>query len=219
MGVNPSACIGKPEQPVAFKPPLPGEESPYRKRAAAQLAGVDTSRFPVDSVNWSDSMAFCARLAATPEEHRNGAVYRLPTEAQWEYACRAGTTTAWYHGDDPGLFDEVGYSYQQTSVMVGQRRPNAWDLYDMCGSIYQWCADHYAADYYVLSPPVDPTGPANGPATLRGSAANISIPFACRSATRRSMPSHTRAFIMGFRVVCEIPALACPNRGAGSTGN
>jgi formylglycine-generating enzyme required for sulfatase activity len=210
MGVNPSASAGKAMASAAFVPPLPEYLKKFRERTASQVAGKDTSRHPVDTVTWNDSLAFCVRLSTMPEERKADAVYRLPTEAQWEYACRAGTTTRWYNGDDLAQFLQVGHVYSGNTTPVGEKYPNAWNLYDLYGNVYQWCADQFADGYYAQSPAVDPAGAAQGTGILRGGASNGNSSVACRSAARRLSEQGDRSLLFGFRVVCEIPTIAPP---------
>lgn len=99
---------------------------------------------PVDKVSWNEAVEFCRRLSSLPKERAAGRVYRLPTEAEWEYACRAGTTTAYSYGDDPRQLSEFGWHEANsggTTHPVGQLKPNLWGLYDMHGNVYEWCHD------------------------------------------------------------------------------
>ena len=159
------------------------------------VRGQDTKRFPVEMVTWNDAAEFCRRLSARSEEQQAGRRYRLLTEAEWEYACRAGTTTAFCFGD--GLssrqanFDGFlpyggaprGPNLQRATT-VGSYRPNAFGLYDMHGNVYEWCADKYARDYYEKSPVDDPAGPdGENLRVMRGGGWN-GIARLCRSADR-----------------------------------
>ena len=115
-------------------------------------------------VSWEDAQAFCRKLS-----EKEVAVYRLPTEAEWEYACRAGTTTVYHFGDNASRLgdyawfednaDDVGEQYAH---QVGEKKPNPFGLYDMHGNVYEWCRDWYGEDYYGGSPTDDPTGAAEG---------------------------------------------------------
>ncbi len=110
--------------------------------------------YPVDGVRWEMAVAFCKK--ASEQTGRN---VRLPTESEFEYATRAGTTTRYYYGDDPDykqMGDYVGYF-----VPVGQKKPNAWGLYDVYGNVWQWCSDWYG-DTYPSEKQTDPKGPASG---------------------------------------------------------
>ena len=157
---------------------------------------------PTSCVDWNDATAFCQRLTDT--EHTNGKLpagesYRLPTEAEWEYACRAGTQTAWSFGDDESLFGNYGwfegnvFSYPHA---VGLKKPNPWGLFDMHGSVFEWCSDWYDRK---LSGGTDPVGPEGGSRhVLRGGGWWRNTGY-CRSARRSSVPSY-RHNDLGFRV-------------------
>ena len=117
-------------------------------------------------MSWKECQEFIGRL--NEKFGSGGARFSLPTEAQWEYACRAGTTTQFSFGDDPAVLGDYawwGENASDTTHPVGQKKPNAWGLYDMHGNVYEWCADFWAEDYYAESPMADPAGPNSG--TLR----------------------------------------------------
>jgi sulfatase modifying factor 1 len=173
---------------------------------------------PVVEITWLDATTFCEWLS-----QKEGKKYRLPTEAEWEYACRAGTMSRFYNGDDPedatqignvadatakAVFPRWGESVKSSDGFVytspvGHFRPNNFGLYDMLGNAAEWCSDRHAADYYEHSPTDDPPGPTEGDARVgRGGG------FA-RVAGSRARYYGTEAFRRpdwGFRVVCEIGA-------------
>ena len=120
---------------------------------------------PAMSISWYDVHAFMGRL----NDASGDSLYRLPSEAEWEYACRAGTTTRWSFGDE--VADLAAYAWYSANAKdageeyahaVGTRRPNAWGLYDMHGNLREWVQDWYAGNYYDVSPRVDPPGPLSG---------------------------------------------------------
>ena len=119
-------------------------------------AGFKGNGFPVQFVTWNDTQEFIARLNQT----NDGYTYRLPTEAEWEYACRAGTTTE-YADELQWLAWYLGNSDQKVHP-VGHLHPNAWGLYDMHGNLTEFCQDWYDANYYRNSPGADPQGSSNG---------------------------------------------------------
>jgi len=112
---------------------------------------------PVDRVSWAEALKFCADLA-----HKSGRDVRLPTEAEWEYASRAGKDTKWFFGDDPAKIGEYAWFKGNAggkSHPVGKKKPNPWGLYDIYGNVCERIADTYAKDYYAKSPKADPVGP------------------------------------------------------------
>ncbi|MBS3764809.1 MAG: SUMF1/EgtB/PvdO family nonheme iron enzyme, partial [Planctomycetes bacterium] len=120
----------------------------------------DGKQNPVETVSWNDLTEFCKKLS-----QRTGRRVRLPTEAEWEYACRAGNTTAYCFGDSKRqLGDYAWYDDNSNSKThpVGQKKANDWGLYDMHGNVCEWCRDYYDDDYYENSPESDPTGPNTG---------------------------------------------------------
>jgi formylglycine-generating enzyme required for sulfatase activity len=130
------------------------------------VAGLDAGRVPVEGVSWSDAVTFCERLSALPGERAARRVYRLPSEAEWEYACRAGTRTPFHTGkalspkqaNINGGLDSPG-PYLGRTTSVGSYRPNAFGLYDMHGNVAEWCHDSFDRGYYARSPKKDPRGP------------------------------------------------------------
>ncbi len=178
---------------------------------------------PVLCIPHHSAMQYCLWLSA-----KTGKTYRLPTEAEWEWACRAGTKTAYSYGDDPEkLGDYAWYEKNSEDVAhkVGKKKPNPWGLYDMHGNLSEWCIDHYAKDGYTkfpldkvsLQPVVLPTADRYSYVVRGGSWADP--PAGCRSAARRGSEKDwlkrdpqrpqsiwwmTDAEFVGFRVVCAV---------------
>jgi formylglycine-generating enzyme required for sulfatase activity len=157
---------------------------------------------PVEQVSWNDAQEFCRRLSA-----KTGKTVRLPTEAEWEYACRAGTTTKWSCGDQEGALGEYawhGANAGERTHDVGGKKPNAFGLYDMHGNVFEWCQDWCDASYYANSPLDDPSGAARGYArALRGGSWNVT-PEICRSAYRFGYGPGLRFAHLGFRAVVSV---------------
>jgi formylglycine-generating enzyme required for sulfatase activity len=171
------------------------------------VMGSNPSKFkapknPVEQVNWQDCQGFLAKL--NEKSRSGGAKFGLPTEAQWEYACRAGTTTRYALGDEAKELGDYGWWYwnsQWKTHPVGQKKPNAWGLYDMHGNVWEWCADWFDEDYYANSPAEDPTGPDSGESrVVRGGSFFIATSDACRCAFRHHRPPDHRLDTKGFRV-------------------
>ena len=155
---------------------------------------------PVERVSWNDVQEFIQKLNSTTKETQ----FRLPTEAEWEYACRAGSTTAYCFGDDESLLEQYAWydkNAGDTTHPVGQLTPNAWGLYDMHGNVWEWCAD-WQGDY-PSGAVTDPTGPTSFGAfrALRGGAW-FSYARNCRAAYRwRARRPSDRDDSIGFRLV------------------
>ena len=162
----------------------------------------DTNR-PVEGVSWNDVQEFIRRLNAREGETR----YRLPTEAEWEYAARAGSTTAYSFGDDDGQLDDYawyGKNAGNTTHPVGQKLPNAWGLYDMHGNVWEWVQDWYgrypAGSGGSAEATVDPTGPAQGAnRVLRGGSWIYDGRYA-RATQRLASAPRDRDGNLGFRL-------------------
>src|ERR1035437_1060967 len=162
-----------------------------------------TGDHPVVNVSWDDAQAFCQWLSK-----KTGKTVGLPTETQWEYACRAGTKTRFSFGDkDTDLGDYAWYSANsldkekgaRMTHSVGQKKPNAWGLYDMHGNVWEWCSDWYA-ESYAAADKTDPTGPKKGMERVVRGGSWDGDPGRCRSATRTGFPDG-RYNLNGFRVV------------------
>lgn len=178
-----------------------------------------TDDHPVINVTFNDAVAFCNWLSK-----QEGKRYRLPTEAQWEYCARAGTTHRYFHGDDPKELpnfahlvnqpgrEKFGHVQDQVHFLkpgesltakVGSRKANAFGLHDMLGNVWEWTNDWQSDDYYQWSPTADPTGPGEGRSRVRRGGGWNSFPMYARCAFRNLDPPGTRCLNFGFRVACD----------------
>jgi len=161
---------------------------------------------PVDKVSWDDATAFCKKLSA-----KTGKTVRLPTNAQWEYACRAGSKTRFSYGDDDNKLGDYAW-YDKNSGgkthPVGRKKPNAFGLYDMHGNAWEWCNDWYS-ESYANAKDRDPGGPDSGDTHVLRSG-GIYHPGNLRSAARTWDDPAYRVVGIGFRVVVEAPPTTPP---------
>jgi len=170
----------------------------YQKVMAANPSKRKGAKSPVEQMRWTEAATFCNRCSEldglTPcydlktwECNFAAAGYRLPTEAEWEYACRAGSTARYCYGDDPGALPQYAWFKPHsggTPKPVGQKAPNRWGLYDMHGNVWEWCNDFYGENYYSESPKENPRGPRTGTKrVLRGGAWDCTAEK-CRAACR-----------------------------------
>jgi formylglycine-generating enzyme required for sulfatase activity len=179
---------------------------------------------PAEQVRWGDAREFCTKLSALPDEKKAGRTYHLPSEAEWEYACRAGTTTVFnvgnalsskqanFNGNFP-YGDAPKGSFLHRTAKVGSYPPNAWGLYDMHGNVLQWCNDWYDPNYYKKSPKENPKGPEKGMietgfrsdffVIVRGGCW-LDEGRACRSGRRFRLQQSEPYRWTGFRVACDV---------------
>ena len=190
-----------------------------------KIMGANPSRWkgeknPVEQLRWSDAAKFCNKRSELEGLHPcydlktlvcnfEADGYRLPTEAEWEYACRAGTTTAYFFGDNPARAGDYAWIDKNSGGHprpVGQKQPNPWGLYDITGNVWEWCNDFYKVDYYKEAPRENPRGPNDGQnKVLRGGAWRFSADN-CRSGYRyNESPGYADVCfgydIYGFRCV------------------
>jgi formylglycine-generating enzyme required for sulfatase activity len=222
----------KPQHRVRITRPFYLGKYPVTQEQWTALMSTNPSHFsgprnPVEEVSWDDCQSFFTRLNQKVAEgtiqhgdysHGSGpslgpkkagaGKFQLPTEAQWEYACRAGTTTIFCFGDDESGLNEYGWYDKNsggTSHPVGEKKPNAWGLYDMHGNIWQWCEDWYDPAYYAHSPTDDPDGPATGTERVSHGGCWFSPARSARSANHGRIEAAHRGSHLGFRAAMSPP--------------
>jgi formylglycine-generating enzyme required for sulfatase activity len=176
-----------------------------------KVTRLDTRRFPVENVSWHDAKEACRKFQdGASHKHAEKKTYRLPTEAEWEYACRAGTSGPYHYGNSlsskqanfDGNFPYGGADkglFLVRPTKVGSYEPNVFGLYDVHGNVFQWCEDWYAPEYYKASPARDPQGPGKGNGRVIRGGSWASLAKFCRSAFRCGLDHPDR--YTGFRVV------------------
>jgi formylglycine-generating enzyme required for sulfatase activity len=188
-------------------------QAQYERIAGTSPSHAKGANNPVGKVTWHDAAEFCRKLS-----QETGKQVRLPTEAEWEYACRAGSTGRYCFGDDDGRLGEYAWhlgSPSRQTRPVGQKKPNAWGLHDMHGNVWEWCADWYGNGYYAESPREDPAGPRTGETrVVRGGSLRLDA-RRCRSAFRHHKQPSDSHEDRGFRVAVSLsPAEAAASRRA-----
>ncbi len=181
------------------------DKHPVSQELYEQVMGVNPSKRkgannPVERVQWTEAVRFCNRCSemegltpcydlSTWECDFEASGYRLPTEAEWEYACRAGTQTAYFFGDNDRQLSKYGWCKPHSlgrTWPVAQKLPNPWGLYDMHGNVWEWCNDYYSKTYYSESPRENPRGPESGKKRVLRGGAWSSTAATCRAAHRFS---------------------------------
>jgi formylglycine-generating enzyme required for sulfatase activity len=211
----------QPQHPVKITRPFFLGTHPVTQGQYKAIMGRKPSHFkgsddlPVENVSWFDAVNFCNRMSVkdkrtpfyridiTDVADVGGNGYRLPSEAEWEYACRAGSATLFPFGDDAVKLGEHAWCFsnsQSKTHLVGQKSPNAWGLYDLLGNVYEWCADWYDEKYYASSPAADPPGVSGASdRVFRGGCWRFDA-TGCRPAARLGNAPESRNYILGFRV-------------------
>jgi formylglycine-generating enzyme required for sulfatase activity len=215
----------KPQHTVKISRPFYLGIYEVTQREYTQIMNVNPSKFrgsdslPVEQVSWFDAVIFCNKLSE--REGRKpyyridgqkvsllkGNGFRLPTEAEWEYSCRAGTKTPFPFESKDTDIEKYGWFKKNSGGKthpVGRKKPNGFGLYDMMGNVFEWCGDWFAVDYYEKSPGTDPTGPAETELrTIRGTAWMVDAVLV-RSAYRNRSRPMDRDNMTGFRVAASV---------------
>jgi formylglycine-generating enzyme required for sulfatase activity len=167
----------------------------------------DSTNHPVEQVSWADAVEFCKTLSELPEEKKAGRVYRLPTEAEWEYACGAGTRAVYSFFEAQSLGDYAWFreNSHEKSHPVGQKKANAWGLHDMYGNVWEWCNDWHGK--YPKGTISDPTGPKDGSNRVGRGGSWCDFAFDCRRAPRYGVYPSIRDSSGGFRVALSPSAI------------
>jgi len=231
MGSGREDAIDEPAHRV-YVSPFAIDKYEVTQEEYERVMGVNPSRHkgaanPVEQIRWADAVKYCnarsraegLRPAYDPKTYEcdfGAGGYRLPTEAEWEYAARAGTETDRYFGNDPSKLRRHAWFKENATrgpQPVGQREPNPWGLHDVYGNVWEWCHDFYAEDYYRQSPERDPRGPETGENRVVRGGCWDSRPDMCRSAYRNyENPGYTDVCFgkdvhgfVGFRCVRSQP--------------
>ena len=176
-------------------------QAQYERVTGANPSNFKGPGLPVEQATWNAAVTFCRKLSK-----RTGRSFRLPTEAEWEYAARAGSRKKYCFGDDEEMLGQYAWfdanSGKRTHA-VGRKKPNAWGLFDCHGNVFEWCSDWYSEDSYAGGPREDPKGPARGQyRVLRGGSWNY-LDLSCRSANRSGSAPGYRGYNFGFRAVMD----------------
>ncbi len=176
-----------------------------------KVTGVSPSRFkgsllPVEMVSWEDSVLFCERLSELQKEKDSEREYRLPTEAEWEYACRATSTASFCFGDKQESLGDYTWFHGNSGRVphpVGEKKANRWGLFDMHGNVFEWCQDWYAE--YPAGEETDPQGPQGGSTRVRRGGCWFFVSKYCRASLRDAGAPPLRSADIGFRVAMTPP--------------
>lgn len=203
MGSEKGDANEKPVHMVRISQGFEMGQYPVTQSQWEAVMGSNPSEFkgpdrPVNRVSWEDVQEFIGRLNEREEE----VTYRLPTEAEWEYACRAGSATEYFFGDDAGQLGDYawyGDNAEGETHPVGQKKPNVWGQYDMHGNVWEWCQDWFGG--YSKEPLTNPTGPASGSGRVIRGGGWIGAAANCRSSCRIGGDPGARIDILGFRLL------------------
>ncbi|MCY2993224.1 MAG: SUMF1/EgtB/PvdO family nonheme iron enzyme [Planctomycetota bacterium] len=176
-------------------------QAQYQKVVGSNPSHFKGDSLPVETVSWEDAVAFCKRLSEVAEERLAGRTYRLPTEAEWEYACRTGSTSKYSFGESEAELEKYAW-YDKNSGKrthpVGANQANVWGLYDMLGNVWEWCQDGYGP--YEAGPVTDPSGPGSASYRVDRGGSWINTSAFCRAAYRYWSSPSFRCDSLGFRL-------------------
>lgn len=183
-------------------------QAEYERVIGSNPSSLKGPQNPVETLSWEEAVEFCRRLSALPDEQAARRVYRLPTEAEWEYACRAGSATVYPSGDRADQVGKYAWIFENSgNVMqnrapaphpVGQKRPNRWGLFDMQGNVFEWCQDFYGD--LPAAAVVDPQGPDSGSRRMVRGGCFFIPSSGCTSSSRAQVDPASRNNFLGFRV-------------------
>lgn len=174
----------------------------YEKVMGSNPSFFKGKNLPVESVSYNDATEFIEKLNRLEGKNK----YRLPTEAQWEYAARAGSTGLYLFGDDPEDVRRYTWYFGNSkgkTRKVGKLRPNGWGLFDMIGNVWEWCQDYYDPKYYSKSPNLDPKGPEAGFLRVFRGSSWFFYNECCRTADRENAPPDFKTYYLGFRLAAD----------------
>jgi len=209
MGSEKGEDDEKPIHKVTFNRPFYMGQQEVTQAQWKAIMGENPSNFkgddlPVENVSWTDCQAYLLKLQ---EKLPGGVIGRLPSEAEWEYACRAGGTKEFSEGDDGTCIADYAWTVVNSEHKThrgASKKANKWGLYDMHGNVWEWCEDWYDERYYENSPPNNPQGPPEGDRRIIRGGSWGYFPEWGRAAYRNWSSPDVRHSDVGFRIVCEV---------------
>ncbi len=179
----------------------------YEKVMGRSDHTLEDSRLPVEAITWGDAVSFCTKLSELPVEKTTGRAYRLPTEAEWEYACRATSVTPYFFGESNAGIEEYAWSGENSKGRTrpgGEKKANRWGLFDIYGNVHEWCNDWYGE--YSTTSVTDPQGPSVGTERVVRGGSRQYTAATFRTASRGRQNPKSSVGGQGFRVAISLPA-------------